>query len=921
MNIRKIFSTIFATLFLTGICFGGIWTNYPVVSSLNGNETFLVASGTNTEQITGGNLSTWAVQNKSTNLILTGLPSYSPEIVSIVTNATSTIPSGWTEYYITPYNLATNPFTILGSYGWFVYGGPGNGKNGVYYPNTNAITGYLQFVGVGLEDISQISLGFRFYGNVFAIDHFPTGNCTPMIIVDGIVQYADNNPYSYAIPSDGALEWLTTVTLNTTNWHTVIIKNISTCIGIETPVQFAIEPLLPKTPVYVWGDSVTEGTGAPNGNGSYFDYLNIDPDCKNIWINNMGEGGTGWVNTDPSGPRTNLWGRIVDMQTLNPKYMIISLSNDGGYATNSILTNNTLYTYCYMAMTNIVALFPNQNRLLGGEMPLGQQSNPGDNTWLATQIIRAAGLASGFITSSNQFIDYTSPALITGNAHVGSIVNGTAITLTDPYYGSAFPHPNVEGHYNIAQRIKAAMMANWPELFIPTNSVANLNGSFNGTFTGNGNGLTNVNAGALVGGIGTLVITNAVLLNVSGNGGGLTNLSGYNLVGQLGQQNGVTVTVVQTNASYTTYGYFGNTNWFGYTISGNTYGGNLSLTNSPYFSYWCGYLTNYLAFGAVNGLTGWSDVGPPGAPYAPQNHDVRGETQFIGNSLGLLLYSGPYWFNSDTLPEVQKNWVTLTPQSGNILSLVLTWPNFGFHHIEVHGVGGTIVGMFEPVTNSFVSVQKPYSTGIIGGDSITAGVGSSSGADGPDAYPSILQDTLMPQGINLVPQAEGGTGYIATNIYNGQVVGLPIIQRLTNCILNFHPSFIIWAEGINDPTNGLYAAATNVYLLTKSFLPNCKQIVIAPFPGITSPVGSEAPSDLIISNAAATCGLPVLLPEPNAADSWIQGSYLVPGSGTAYTYYSGNGPHPNAAGHLYYAKQIISFVMANLTTNATPVIW
>ena len=528
-------------------------------------------------------------------------------------------------------------------------------------------------------------------------------------------------------------------------------------------------------------------------------------------------------------------------------------------------------------------------------------------------------ITGGFNTAMGG--DGALPNLISGNYNTAIGVSGTGPFGQD---GAGYAYTGGES-YNVLLANKGVS----GESYTMRLGALQTNTFIAGVIHGNAAGETNQNVANLASG-NTSSSNNWVgTFNgpVIGNGGGLTGVQGYNLSGQIVQQNDVTFQTIQTNTSWTAYGAFGNTNWYGYTISGNTYGGAYSLTNSPYFSFWSGYLSNYLVFGALNTLVPYVDPGPSGAAYVPQGPSLRIKTQFIGQQIGMLSGGGGQFFwSSDDLAGSPKAWTYTNLNNANIISSVFTWPNVGLHTLELHFVGCGLAGLFLPVTNSFVPTQKPYETGIMVGDSIVGGTGTVSGCPGADSWAGYLQDKLMPLGISIIPQGEGATGYVATNIVGSQITGLPVIQRLTNCILSFHPNFIVWEPSINDPTNLLYSAATNVFLLTKSYLPNCIQLVIGTPPAIVSAPGSSTPSDLIMSNAAAACGLPVLLPEPSAADSWIQGSYNVPGSGTAYTYYSGRnggpgGPHPNPAGHYAYAQLSIDFIISHLTTNTTPILW
>jgi lysophospholipase L1-like esterase len=401
----------------------------------------------------------------------------------------------------------------------------------------------------------------------------------------------------------------------------------------------------------------------------------------------------------------------------------------------------------------------------------------------------------------------------------------------------------------------------------------------------------------------SLITNGATGLNLTGtfigSGSGLTNLpAASTLTGQLILQNGVSLNI-QTNGANP----FTATSWLGIEMP--------ALTNSPSVAIYCGYPTNIPAFGYLNSMAGYVAVHEPSIP--AQTEEIRLVTTILGNTLGLWMQDGSFWYAADTLPNVPQAWnYQQHPSLGDQMFYTFTWPNSGRHAIEIHLNAGSVVGLFVPATNSFVNTPQPKLTGVIVGDSITDGA---AGYGGEQLWAAQLENLLLPYGINLIPQGEGGTGFAATN---GPGL-VSFLLRLTNNVAAFNPDFVIWAGGINDPTNLLYAAATNCFGQLQTLLPNCRQLAIAPWGDLIQ--GDEAASDQIFSNAAAVYQIPVIYPEYTSNAAWVTGNRSMPGSGTAPLYWSGDGPHPNALGHQFYGNQVAAFVLANLLPNAASVPW
>ena len=563
------------------------------------------------------------------------------------------------------------------------------------------------------------------------------------------------------------------------------------------------------------------------------------------------------------------------------------------------------------------------------------------------------GGAGGLATNVYLQNGGTNLVIITNSPGNWTINTGTNVLLNGSFTGNFLGYGGgVTGIYSssIVGTVAGALLANTASYATNAGSATNITGAtgsglnvagnFSGNFGGSGALLVGIPGSSIESGVllatnaqnatniygaGLLTMTNASLTvftnsialnnayngSFSGTGTGLTNLSAFNLSGQLLLQNGVSLTI-QTNPSTNP---FDNTNWAVvnmYPGQGDPWGnGNnttpWALTNDPYIQIFCGYPQSKQVFGGPLGVSPFVDTNS--INYLPQGPELRMKISFFGNKLAFYTdAANEAWYRSDN-----SVW---TPFSIQIINgsdvnyfLQFNWGNFGFHEFEMHFYGGSILAAYWPATNTLILPPKPGLTGIIIGDSVTDG----SISWGEDGYPAKLADLLMPYGINIIPQGEGGTGYIATNSPN---LALPFYLRLTNCIIPFSPNFIIWAGGVNDPSNGLFSAATNCYGIIKNSLPNCKQLVVGPWavgPGHSGPLTEGI--NIPISNAASSFGLPVIYPQWNSNSEWI--------TPENYSFFlnTSDAVHPSPPGCTYYAHQLANFVLTNLLTNATPILW
>lgn len=406
--------------------------------------------------------------------------------------------------------------------------------------------------------------------------------------------------------------------------------------------------------------------------------------------------------------------------------------------------------------------------------------------------------------------------------------------------------------------------------------------------------------------------TNAVFAGIvsaasfSGNGAGLTNLP----VATNGVIAGVPTIIASANLTLQTNGNSPFSGWTG--VSG------YALTNTPYIQIMeTPKLIPAIAFGYLPCVLPWqftptSGVGSTGR--------MRVKMIVNGTQFGLNYEDQDliYWRTDHSV------WNTInSTYSGNCMYATWTWPDSSAHTIELE-MPSWLIGIYCPITNSFVNVQHPMKTCIVVGDSITDGA---AGLSGHALYCGWLQDYFEADNINIIPSGVGGSGY-STN-----AVAESFAQRFAATVLPFTPDWVLVAGGINDPTNTLFQDSTNYYKLVQSELPNTRLLVVGPWPDQNPASGDQTNASTIISNAIVAAGnILAVFPEFNVAEAWVTGFYGQPNSGTAPIYMSGNGPHPSAAGHFFYANMLRDFLDPNfrsaqsassataaISTNAFPI--
>jgi lysophospholipase L1-like esterase len=179
----------------------------------------------------------------------------------------------------------------------------------------------------------------------------------------------------------------------------------------------------------------------------YVSGLNV---CK------FGEGGTGWEAIQaPAYGYTNFWGRIKDMQKVNPSYIIFA----GGINDHTLASADTNAYYQLVYNTAVAAKTVYPNAKFAVLSPFWPRT-PVDADVMETGLIISNACVNAGLITSNEFFNILSPPLVTGNELVPN--SGTA----DQYTSTDTTHPTPKGAAAIAHWLAAKMATIWPELFV-----------------------------------------------------------------------------------------------------------------------------------------------------------------------------------------------------------------------------------------------------------------------------------------------------------------------------------------------------------------------------------------------------------------------------------------------------------------------
>jgi lysophospholipase L1-like esterase len=441
-----------------------------------------------------------------------------------------------------------------------------------------------------------------------------------------------------------------------------------------------------------------------------------------------------------------------------------------------------------------------------------------------------------------------------------------------------------------------------------TNAVlfSNSANAFTGTFTGNGSGLTGVDAAAVQPGI------------------TLTNVTAYGTISQVCDI--VSIACVLTNAwaggpfwssnsfAPVPWQYFQppvGTNW-------NQYGGNDFLfvkRNAIYVpaSNLGAVALNYVPMDPPGDLNGYPAAGVSFC------FNVSGDRFAVGlpgqGSSMRLVVDG-----------IQGTITTYIPPNGNNYTYVVVFASSKSRNIELMLAGSgnnALEGIFIPPTNAFAPfVSKPLKTMIVVGDSYDEEPIPNYST--PEGYNSVglgfaTQLGLLMPALDVWPYGLGGTGYV--NPGSGRTAAT---NRIVYDVIPHKPDYVLFALGINDtsyPSNSVFTAVTNCIGQVLAGSSNTVIYAVGPWWSHTPTAGD--PVFMVrqaISNGLAYYGLganyidtlgpptatgysPATL--ANAAGGpWIYGYYNVPGSGNAVNFISSDGTHPTPAGHAYLAQRL-----------------
>jgi lysophospholipase L1-like esterase len=349
-------------------------------------------------------------------------------VASVAVSAIAPSPANDTFY---PLDLTASNFVVLGT----ALMASTNAGDFISAPQTGVTNGV---------DTPAWSLAFGTDGSNFVFQTADDGQGM-IISVDG----HDSSP-AISLASDGNPSYVQ-VSLTVPGYHWIVLKNINNAFGVYVPVTngFFFTPPAPYTTLAIMGDSFTDITPT----NTFADYLAADVPALNIC--KFGEGGTGWEATQaPAFGYTNFYGRLGDMQKVNPPYIIFA----GGINDHDLAGANSNAYYQIVFNTAVLAKASYPNAKFAVLSPFWPRTPVDPNVMMTALIISNACVAAGLI-NSNQFFNILAPPLITGNELVPN--SGTA----DQYTSADTTHPTPKGAAAIAHWLAAKMATIWPQLF------------------------------------------------------------------------------------------------------------------------------------------------------------------------------------------------------------------------------------------------------------------------------------------------------------------------------------------------------------------------------------------------------------------------------------------------------------------------
>jgi hypothetical protein len=310
------------------------------------------------------------------------------------------------------------------------------------------------------------------------------------------------------------------------------------------------------------------------------------------------------------------------------------------------------------------------------------------------------------------------------------------------------------------------------------------------------------------------------------------------------------------------------------------------------------------------GQTNWCVVGRSGTtqnyvwtlPVNPTGWPTVTSTEFLfnfdGRTLGVLLwgnggYLGVVVDGADDFTRI------LTPPDSQFHTYTVDFGTSARRQIGLLLTAYRFGGVQFPATNcvSPPILPKPARL-IVVGDSFAEENDSAS-------WPTKLESLFY--NLDVWSSSVGTTGYLNP----GTPGRVNARDRIMNDVVNYQPDYVLFAVGINDnsiTTNqaaetDLYNACLACYQTIQTNLPGCRIIALGPFWPRTPDTPSIFMVNEAISNACMTAGISSNYVD-TLSDPWVTGVWNQPGSGTAVNYTSGDSTHPTGAGHWNIACRV-----------------
>jgi lysophospholipase L1-like esterase len=300
--------------------------------------------------------------------------------------------------------------------------------------------------GTGVEPFSATTATFGMDGNQLMIQVRGNGE-TFGFSVNGV-----DSGVVYTVPIDGA-DHSIQVVFATVATRTITLNNAWPFEGITMPLTngfFAGQSNSVPRRLAILGDSFLEEDYEADAQcEGLATQLQLQNPRLDIWA--LGEGGTGFVNSGPAG-RTNFVGRVQDVVSANPQYVLIY----GGINDTSMGTNTSTSNPIYINATNL--LFQLAQKLPNARLAvIGPQWPRSASPIYDSIVYNTAVLLSNACAVAN--VPYVNPLAtpwITGNVTVPNSGNAEVYTRMDT------THPSIPaGAKYYASQITLALSQFW----------------------------------------------------------------------------------------------------------------------------------------------------------------------------------------------------------------------------------------------------------------------------------------------------------------------------------------------------------------------------------------------------------------------------------------------------------------------------